>query len=118
MSYDLERFVATNPATERSQLGWIASQVARSRQRGHVLTMRQIRRDAEEAIAREGEALIGQLAELERDARAVTETKFRLERARKESLIIAGEDPDLQSKFLLLDDDFVQRRRLKLMEDC
>ena len=48
------------------------------------------------AVAEQGRKLIETLAEMERDARGTTEAKYLLHRAKKETLILHDEDPELK----------------------
>jgi hypothetical protein len=79
--------------------------------------MRQYRRDAEAAIAEQGKQLVDRVARMEAHARATTEVKFKLQRARKESLILADEDPELKAKFGILDDELFQLLRIDVMTE-
>ena len=116
MSSEIEKFVGTSMLpTER--LSWTAGQLDRRNQNQHVVQMRDLRRATELAVAEEGAKLVQQLARFERYGRATTEAKFKLERAKKESLILQGEDSEMRAKFALLDDDLLQRIRVDLLED-
>lgn len=79
----------------------------------HAVAMRQIRRDTELAQADAARRLIEDVAEMQADARYVTEAKFVLDRADKETKILAGDNPELQAKFRLLDDELYQRTRIR-----
>jgi hypothetical protein len=113
---DIEKYVdGSMQSPER--LSWSASQLDRRKQNQHVVRMQDLRRSTELAVAEEGAKLVQQLARFERYGRANTEAKFKLERAKKESLILQGEDPELRAKFALLDDDLLQRLRLDLIDE-
>ena len=52
------------------------------------------------------------MARVRARAQVLTEIKFAIDRARKESLILANDDPELAAKFAILDDDFFGANRL------
>lgn len=95
------------------QPAWItqAGQVDRRNEATHVVAVRQLMREAELARIEVAKQLSHDLDQIEADARKVTEQKFRLQRAQKESQILAGDDPELRAKFAVLDDDLFARYR-------
>ena len=78
----------------------------------HVLAVRDLQRQAVEGAAIQAGSAFVEAATIEARRRVLTETKFQLHRARKESQILAGDDPELAAKFALLDDDFFTSVRL------
>jgi hypothetical protein len=82
----------------------------------HILAIRNLQRQAIEGAAVEARNAYVDSAAIESRRRALTETKFQLQRARKESQILAGDDPELAAKFALMDDDFFGFARLVGME--
>lgn len=78
----------------------------------HVLAVREMQRQAVEGAAVEAGAAFVQAAAIEARRRVLTETKFQLHRARKESQILAADDLELAAKFAQLDDDFFTSIRL------
>ncbi len=78
----------------------------------HILTVREVQRRAIEGAAVEAGQAFVDAAAVEAQRRVLTESKFQLQRARKESQILAGDDPELAAKFALLDDDFFTFVRL------
>jgi hypothetical protein len=72
-----------------------------------------VRHGAVELAASEAADLYVKLARLEARSRFLTEAKFGIERANKESQILAGDDPVLKAKFAILDDDLFAAVRLE-----
>ena len=81
-----------------------AGQADRRNEDAHVVSIRQAVRDVELARVEVAKKLAIDQAEMDADARRVTEQKFHLHRAQKESQILGGEDPELRAKFAILDD--------------
>jgi hypothetical protein len=77
----------------------------RERESWHIIQMQQLRREADEVAAEKvAEVYVaGQFIKARRVFN--TEAKYELLRARKESQILAGEDPELAAKYALMDDD-------------
>jgi hypothetical protein len=114
---DIEKFMGGDALPERNRmLSPRLMAVERRREGRHTLQLNEVRRRAELEVANERRQLIGQVARLEHMARATTEAKYRLHRAKKETEILAGEDPELRAKFALLDDDLLQYMRLELFD--
>jgi hypothetical protein len=72
----------------------------------HLLAIRQLQRQAIEGAAVEVRNAYVDAAAIEARRRVLTEAKFQLHRARKESQILAGDDLELAAKFAQLDDDY------------
>lgn len=84
----------------------------RRREAAHVLVIRDMQRDAVEGAAAEARDAFVDIARTEAQRRALTEVKMQLQRARKESQILAGDDPELAAKFAMLDDDWFTALRM------
>lgn len=121
---DIERYMGSKVPSLRDALEdrfpqptWLseAGQLDRRNEGKHLVAMRQIGRDIERRVAETYAEVTNELMQLDGEARLLTETKFRLERAQKESAVLAGEDPELRSKFAVLDDDFFQHRRSRIV---
>jgi hypothetical protein len=84
----------------------------KDRESRHILTLREIHRQAVQGAALKDRDAYIDGATIEADRRKLTEAKFQLQRAHMESQILAGEDPELKAKFALLDDDYFQSVRL------
>jgi hypothetical protein len=78
----------------------------------HVIAVRDLQRQAVEGAAIEAGRAFVQAAAVEARRRVLTEAKFQLHRARKESQILADDDLELAAKFAQLDDDFFASVRL------
>jgi hypothetical protein len=118
MSYDIEKFVGEGRVLgERQQLGAVGSAIERRNEGRHVMKLQQVRREAELVVAGEAKQLIETVARIERLARATTEAKFKVHRAKKESQILAEEDLELTAKFNALDDDLFNRLRIEIWQD-
>lgn len=78
----------------------------------HVLAVRELQRQAVEGAAVQAGNAFVEAAAIEARRRVLTEAKFQLHRARKESQILAGDDLELAAKFAQLDDDFFTSVRL------
>lgn len=103
----LERY---GPLPARSRWG-LVDRRAESR---HVLGIRQIERQTQRAIAGEARDALVALARQERLSRELDEAKFKLERAKRTSQIVAGDDPELRMQFDILDTEFFQQVRRDL----
>lgn len=88
-----------------------AGQLDRRNEAEHVVAVRQAVRDVELARIEVAKRLTADLDVMDADARRVTEQKFHLHRAQKESQILGGEDLELRAKFGVLDDDLFARYR-------
>jgi hypothetical protein len=82
----------------------------------HILAVRQIQRQAIEGAADEARKAFIDAAAIEAGRHRLTEAKFQLHRARKESQILAGDDLDLAAKYAQLDEDYFVFLRLMGME--
>lgn len=91
-----------------------AGQMDRRREGRHVVRVRDLQREAVEGAAEQARTAFVKIAEAEARRRVLTELKFNVHRAQKESQLLAGEDPELQAKFAVLDDDFFQAERISL----
>jgi hypothetical protein len=92
------------------------ARIDQHRKSRHVLTIRDLQRQALEGAAVEARNAYVDGALMEARRRVLTEAKFQLERARKESQILAGDDLELAAKFAQLDDDYYRFVRLLGME--
>jgi hypothetical protein len=72
----------------------------------HILTVRGVQRRAIEAAAVKTGQTFADAAAIEAQRRVLSEAKFQLQRAQKESQILAGDDLELAAKFAQLDDDY------------
>lgn len=77
----------------------------------HAVAVRQATRDVEIARVEVAKKLASTLDVLEAEARTLTEQKYHLHRAQKESQILGGDDPELRAKFAVLDDDLFGKWR-------
>jgi hypothetical protein len=120
MSGEIERYLGSKVPTLREALedrfpqpSFLTEAGARDRRNEakHVVAMRQIGRGIELQTAETYAVLTARLMKSDAEAQLLSEAKFRIERAKRESAIIAGEDPELKAKFALLDDDYFQARR-------
>ena len=82
----------------------------------HLLAIRQLQRQAIEGAAVEARNAYIDTAAIEARRRVLTEAKFQLHRARKESQILSGDDLELAAKFAQLDDDYFAFVRMVGME--
>lgn len=88
-----------------------AGQLDRRSEEQHVVAVRQAMRDVELARIEVAKELAHDLDRMEADGRKVTEQKYLLHRAKKESEVLGGDDPELRAKFAVLDDDLFARYR-------
>jgi hypothetical protein len=88
-------------------------QIDRQHEREHVVAIRDLERDARERVARSAVEAAGDIAWIEGRARVNTEAKFAVDRAHKESEILAQGDPIKQMKFAILDDEFFSQTRVR-----
>lgn len=88
-----------------------AGQTDRRHEAEHVLAIRDHERQAREQVTAAAVEAVADIAWLEARARVNTEAKYALERAHRESQVVAGDDPELRAKFGLLDDDNFQEVR-------
>jgi hypothetical protein len=88
-----------------------AGQRDRRHEGDHVVAIRDEERKARERVALAASEAVGDIAWVEARAKVNTESKYAMHRARRESLIIADGDPELQAKFSALDDDFFSETR-------
>lgn len=86
----------------------------RRREGRHVLIVRDLERQTQEGLAKEARDALVALARQERLARELDEAKFKLERAKRTSQIVAGDDPELRVQFDILDAEFFQQLRRDL----
>jgi hypothetical protein len=120
---DMERWLEQVP--ERSprvddrypQPSWLttAGQQDRRNEGNHLVDMREIGRHIERNAARLFEAYQREAGQLEADARLVSDIKWQLHRTKKESVILGDEDPELQVKYALLDDELFHRCRTQTL---
>lgn len=83
-----------------------AGQLDRRHEAQHVVAIRDEERKAREKVAVAAGEAISDIAWIEARGKVNAEAKYSLHRARRESMIIADGDPELQAKFALLDDDY------------
>ena len=82
------------------------ARIDRCNESHHLLAIRELQRQAIEGAAVEARNAYVDAAAMEARRRVLTESKFQLHRARKESQILAGDDLELAAKFAQLDDDY------------
>ena len=90
-----------------------AGRLDRQNEDRHVLALRDCERILRERIAHVAAKAAGDIAEIQARGQVRTEAKYALHRARRESQIIGEDDPELQVKYAILDDDqFAEARCL------
>lgn len=110
---NIERFSQGQAAHRQASVWSRQGQVQRRLEAAHELRLQRIQQAGIEAAADEARILFEDLAYMERLTRFNTETKFALKRAADESKILAGDDPEMQAKFAVLDDDVFGRARFR-----
>lgn len=90
-----------------------AGQVDRRHENQHALAVRDAERRARELVAAAAVETVGDIAWIQGRARVNSEAKFAVDRAQKESEIIAQSDPIKQAKFAILDDEFFAQTRTR-----
>jgi hypothetical protein len=83
----------------------------RGLEQAHAVQIRSATREIEVVQAREAVDLTRSMARLDSTARYATEVKFRLDRARRESRILAEDDPVLGQQFDIVDNLLFQHGR-------
>ncbi len=83
-----------------------AGQIDRRHEGQHALAIRDFEREARERVAMAAVEATGDIAWIQGRARVISDAKFAIDRAAKESELIAQGDPVKQAKFGLLDDEF------------
>lgn len=122
MSSELERhnMAQARQAVEQRfpQPPWLtaAGQEDRRAEQSHALAMREVARQMERHAAMAYAQLAEDLVEMEVDSRKLSESKWSITRAQKESEVLGNGDAELSAKFSILDDDFFQRRRAQLLD--
>jgi hypothetical protein len=91
-----------------------AGQVDRQHEGQHTLAIRDAERRARDLVANSAVEAVADIAWVQARAKVISETKFTIERASKESAIIAGEDPILKAKFEVLDDEYFMQVRCRV----
>jgi hypothetical protein len=81
-----------------------------------ILAIRQLQREALVGAAVEARDAFIKNAAMDAHRGTVTEAKFVLHRARKESQILAADDLELAAKYAQLDDDLYHYARMMCME--
>ena len=85
----------------------------RRHERDHAVSIRDADRQGREAVAESALSAVKDIAWMEGRARVKSEAKFLIQRAARESEIIAGDDPVIAAKCAILDDEsFGQMRQL------
>lgn len=102
LSNEVERNERYLPPSRLSHAG----QVERRHEQDHVLAIRDYERAAREHVAESAMEAASDMAWMQGRARVNSEAKFAIDRAQKESEIIAQGDPMKQAKFGILDDEF------------
>lgn len=100
-----DRYQAPPPASRAGQLD-------RRHERHHVVAIRDMEREARERVARSAVEAAADIAWIQGRARVNTEAKFAIDRAQKESEVLAQGDPIKQMKFAILDDEFFSQTRV------
>ncbi|MCF6743553.1 hypothetical protein E9529_04550 [Blastococcus sp. KM273128] len=98
---------------ENDRLTWIDKRLDRVQESRHIVTIREHERGAIEGAAEQAAAGFVDVAAIEARRRINTAAKEEMLRARRETLIMAGEDDELRMKMSLLDDDLFQYARLR-----
>lgn len=97
----------TPPAVSRQ------GQLERKHERRHVVAIRDYERDARERVALAAVEAAGDIAWIQGRARVNTEAKYAIDRAQRESELLAQGDPTKQAKFAILDDEFFADTRVR-----
>lgn len=84
----------------------------RRAEEAQTLAIRQMQRDVELARLEIAAEHAIELAEIEAASMRLTERKLRIDQQHRLSRAIAGDDPVLQAKFAVLDDDFFHAQRM------
>ncbi len=98
---------------EDDRLTWTDKRLDRVQESRHIVTIREYEREAIEGAAEQAAAGFVDVAAIEARRRINTAAKEEMLRARRETMIMAGEDDELRMKMSLLDDDFFQYARLR-----
>lgn len=77
----------------------------------HALAIRDAERAAREAMAAAAVETVEDVVWIQGRARAISELKFAIDRAQKESEVLAQGDPIKQAKYGIIDDDFFAAMR-------
>jgi hypothetical protein len=85
----------------------------RKHERKHVVAMRDFERDARERVALAAVEAAGDIAWIQGRARVNTEAKYAIDRAQRESELLAQGDPVKQAKYAILDDEFFADTRVR-----
>lgn len=88
-----------------------AGQTDRRHEHDHALTIREYERQARERIAATAVETVGDIAWIQGRARVVSEAKFVIDRAQKETEILAQGNPIKQVKCAILDDELFSQIR-------
>lgn len=97
----------TPPAVSRE------GQLERKHERKHVVAMRDYERDARERVAVAAVETAGDVAWIQGRALVNTEAKYAIDRAQRESELLAQGDPVKQAKYAILDDEFFADTRAR-----
>jgi hypothetical protein len=98
---------------ENDRLTWTDKRLDRVQESRHIVTIREYERAAIEGAAAEAASGFVDVAAIEARRRVNMAAKEEMLRARRETLIMAGEDDELRMKMSLLDDDLFQYARLR-----
>jgi hypothetical protein len=101
-----ERYEAPSTLTSEGQR-------ERKHERKHVVAIRDFERDARERVAMAAVEAAGDIAWIQGRARVNTEAKYGIDRAQRESELLAQGDPVKQAKYAILDDEFFADTRMR-----
>ncbi len=90
-----------------------AGQVDRRHESEHALAIRDIERGAREDVAAAAAAAAADIADIEGRARVVSDIKYMVDRAAKESALLAQGDPVKEMKYSILDDELFAYSRAR-----
>lgn len=91
----------------------LAGQRERRHEADHIVAIRDEERRARQQVAQAAVEAIGDIAWIQSRARVNTEAKYTLNRASKESQLLAEDNPELQAEFGILDAEFFQQTRAR-----
>lgn len=100
-----DRYQTPPPATR-------AGMLERRHERQHVVAIRDMEREARERVARSAVESAADIAWIQGRSRVNSEAKFAIDRAQKETEILAQGDPVKQMKYAILDDEFFSETRI------
>ena len=109
LSNEVERNDRYGPPPALSRAG----QIDRRHEGQHAVAIRDLEREARERVAMAAVEATGDIAWIRGRARVVSDAKFAIDRAGKESDLLAQDDPVKQAKYAILDDEFFNEARAR-----